>query len=305
MTTQATGPLAGIRWLRNGINLGRQNAGAVFGGAAIVALAALLPAIVQVLVQMVVQPGPDGMMFVAALSTILSVIIMAPLVGGYLRLIDASEHGRPAAAMDVFAAFRAGGDAGRLIGFGVLMTLVYVAIAMALIAMFGEGFMEWYMQIARLQAEAGAGGRIDPGQVPQLPEGAGRLMAAGSIVFLFLSGVYAIGFGQIALAGRSIGPAVGEGVVGTAKNLLPILLLAAVVVLVSIPLLLIVTIVFALVGGIGGLFHPVVAAILVLPLYFALMIALYVVMFGVMYYLWRDVCAGGASPASAPHQVEL
>ncbi len=36
-----------------------------------------------------------------------------------------------------------------------------------------------------------------------------------------------------------------------------------------------------------------------IPLYIALVVTMMVVMFGVMYFLWRDICGGG-QPVAAP-----
>ena len=59
-------------------------------------------------------------------------------------------------------------------------------------------------------------------------------------------------------------------------------------------------------GLIGGLVHPVVGILLVMPAYFAMLLLIYVVMFGVMYHMWRDICAGPAEPPALPgDRVEL
>jgi hypothetical protein len=311
MTTHATGPLTGLTWLKRGINLGRHNARAVFGAAAIMMFVGLLPSVIQLIVLSILKPDANGAVIVAAGANVLSIIVLSPFIGGFLRLIDATENARPASAGDIFQPLRQGGDAGRLIGFGLLMTLYYVIIGVALVTVFGDGLIEWMTKVMTLQQAAGET-PIDPSQVPDAPEGLGRLLGLGSILFLFLSGVYAIGFGQVALGGRPVRQAMADGVIGTAKNLLPILLLAIVIVLASIPVGLVLLVVLSIVTVVGGAIHPVLAASLVLPLYLALMIVLYVIMFGVMYYLWRDVCGptdvqgNGAPPPNANnHQIEL
>lgn len=304
MTTHATGPLAGLSWLKRGVNLGRQNARAVFGGAAILMFMALVPSLVQGMVQAMFNPGVNGSIAIAAVVTVLSILILSPLVGGYLRLIDATEHGRPAHATDVFSPFGQGGDAGRLIGFGVLMTLTYLVIAMIVISLFGDGFLDWYMKVLTLSQES-AGGKVDPSKIPALPEGFARMVGLGSLFGLFLSGVYALGFGQVALGRRPIGGAIVDGVLGTLKNLIPMLVLAIVVFLLSIGLGIVLALVFRMIIVVGDLVHPTLSLILLLPIYLALMIALYVVMFGVMYYFWRDVCGGQEPPPLRDDQVAL
>ena len=138
----------------------------------------------------------------AAAATVLSIVILSPVIGGYLRLIDAAEHGRPTTAGDVFAPFRQGGDAGRLIGFGLLMTLSYVVIAMVLIGLFGDGFLDWYVKVLTLRRRAA--GRSIRRRCRRCRKARRPARAWARSCCLFLSGVYAIGFGQVALAARPI-----------------------------------------------------------------------------------------------------
>lgn len=304
MTTHARSPLASLQWLKQGINLGRHNPRAVIGGAALLGLVSLLPGLLQVLLQNLLQPGEGGLAVIMGLSALLSVVLMPPIIGGYLRLIDAAEHGRPTQPLDVFEPFKSGADAGRLIGFGVLMTLVYLVLGFIAISLFGDGFIEWYVQILQLSQQAQQGAQIDPASVPPLPDAFGALLALGAVIGLFLGGVYAIGFGQVALGGQGAGRAFADGVAGTLKNLLPLALLA----LMAFALLLGMSFALILVAGalalLGGAVHPVLAAVLVAPLYLVYLLVLYVVMFGVMYHLWRDVAAAAPS-AMPPGSVEL
>lgn len=302
MTTHAMGPLAGLSWLKRAINLGRHNARAVFGGAALLMVVALVPSVIQLALQSLLKPDTNGSLVIAAALTLFSIVLLPPLVGGYLRLIHASESGRPAQASDVLAPLRNRSDAVRLIGFGLLMTAIYLMVALAVIKLFGEGLIEWYLQVLALSQQGGA---PDASALPALPDGFGRVLGLGSLLALFLSGVYAIGFGQVALTARSIGGAIGDGLVGTLKNLLPMLVLAVVVFLASILLGLVLGLVLGLLAVIGGLVHPALSVALVLPLYIALLVVLYVVMFGVMYYFWRDVCGEAPPPLPGDHHVAV
>src|SRR5690606_25478197 len=51
MTTRTMGPLSGWRWLARAVNLGGGNPRAVLGGATLLALVALLPSVIQLVVQ--------------------------------------------------------------------------------------------------------------------------------------------------------------------------------------------------------------------------------------------------------------
>ena len=98
----------------------------------------------------------------------------------------------------------------------------------------------------------------------------------------------------VALHGRGIGTALLEGVAGAVRNLLPLLVTAAV----AFALLMAAAIALLLVGAVLALLHPVLAVAVFLPLYMAFVLVVYVVMFGVMYHLWRDI-AGDAPAATA------
>src|SRR3546814_2811548 len=130
-------------------------------------------------------------------------------------------------------------------------------------------------------------------------------MALCTLAGLFFGGFYTIGFGQVALRGRSVGSALADGVAGTLKNVL-IGLLAVVAFVGFFAFALVAMLVILLLAAIGGLVHPVLAALLAAPVYFGALLVLYVVMFGVMYFMWRDVCGeGGDAPPLPPDRVEL
>lgn len=305
MSTRAMGPGYGWSWLARGVNLGRRNPKAVIGALALVALVALVPSIVQVVAQPALGAQPDALLTVVGLTTLASLVVFPLLIGGALRVIDAAEQGRAAGATDVFAMFRANRDALRLIVFGLLMTVVYLLVFGGIVSAFGEGLPAWYTQIVQLGIEAN-GKPVQPDDLPAPPEGLGMVMALGLLAGLFLGGAYAIGFGQVALGGRGVFAAMGDGLAGSLKNLLPIVVLSILSILALFALILVVTVVGGLLAVIGGLVHPVLAMLLVAPVYFGMILLMYVVMFGVMYHMWRDICGEPAAPPPLPgDQVEL
>lgn len=305
MTTRAMGPMTGLGWLKRGINLGRHNPRAIFGGAVLVAIGALLPGLLQLALLAIAGNSVGGQVTVMILSTVVSIVLMSLLVGGYLRVIHAAEQGRPVSPTDVLAPFRAGQGAQRLVLFGVLLVLVYLVLASVVILLVGDGFIEWYMQVMALSQKGGA---PTADAMPALPEGFGSVVGLGSLVAVFLGGVYAIGFGQVALTPRSLGGALKDGLAGTLKNLLPLLLLAVLSVVALIAVALVIGLVVTLLALVGNLVHPALGMALALPVYLALLLGIYVVMFGVMYQIWRDV-AGDVPPPVAPttngHHIEL
>lgn len=294
MSTRANGPLAGLAWLKRGLNVGRNNPRAVFGGASLLMIAAMAPAVLQVLAHAVLQPGPGVAAVIAALATVLSVLLLGPLMGGYLRVIDASERGAPTHAADVLAPFRDGHDARRLIAFCFIMLLVQLGASTLLAAIFGnvlEALQTWSVKVVELLQNAKQG--QPPPQLPAAPAGLGGLFSLAGLLTIFVMAMFAIGLGQLALRGRSVGAALLEGLSGAARNLLPLLVMA----LVAFAAVMAVSVAAALVINILTLLHPMLGGLGLLLLYGLAMLALYAVMFGVMYHLWQDV-AGETPPAA-------
>ncbi|GAB3311868.1 hypothetical protein [Luteimonas notoginsengisoli] len=301
MSTHARSPAAGWSWLMQAVNIGRSNPRAVFGAVALLALVGLVPSVIQLVLQSGLGLGTTASLAVMAACTLAMVVVYPLLIGGVLRVIDAAEHGRPTHAAALFDTFRAGSGAGRLVGFGVAMFVAYLVLFVAVVALFGQDFSGWYMELlsASTQNDPAAQAKV----LQDVPDGFGTMMALGTLAGLFFSGIYAIGFGQVALAGRGVGSALVDGVAGTLKNVLPILLLAMVVFAGFLAFALALAMVISLLGMVGGLVHPALAVLLAAPVYLGGLLMLYVVMFGVMYFMWRDVC-GEAAPLP-PGQVEL
>jgi hypothetical protein len=292
MTTRANGPLAGFGWLKRGINVGYGNPKALFGGAAILLLLCMLPTLVtmplrDVALRAGTQPDPATFGWIMAISGI-GGLLLVPVYAGYLQLIDAAERGLPARARDIFRPYRQG-DAPRLIGYGLAMAVVYIAAFGSVIAATGGGIARWYMQVMTAKAN-----HQPP---PALPDGFGIGIALLAVLGLFMIGVYAISLGQVALRGRSVFGAIGDGLVGALKNLMPLLVFVVSLVLAWLVLAVVTVLLVALFALLGKLLGAWVA-VLMIPLYGGMMLMLLAVMFGVMYYLWRDVCGDDSAPAS-------
>lgn len=300
MTTRAKGPLSGLDWLRRGLACGRRNPRAILGGAAVLMAAAVLPNLLQLIAHGLLQPGEQAATAIAALVTLLSVALMAPLIGGYLRLIDASEHGRPVHARDVFAPFRSRHEARPLILFALVLLIVQLLGGALLGALFRETLQDlqaWSERLVQLMQQATPGG--PPPQLPAPPDGLGGFLGLGSLLALFVGGVFAVGAGQIALRGRSVGRALAEGFDGAARNLLPLLVLALAAFALTVAVSLGLVLVLGVLSLVAAAIHPALAAAVLLPLYLALLAVLYAVVFGIAYQLWRDVTGEVAGEASA------
>ena len=293
MQTRAMGPGAGWSWLKQAINLGRNNPRALFGAAALLMLVAIIPSLVQVVAQFAFHDA-NAMLWIVGLTALAMLVVYPLLIGGFFRVIDATERNQPTQATALFDTFRPGEQRGRLIGFGLSLALVYVLVLVAIIAAFGSDVPGWYLQVMQASQNATTGA---PPELPAIPPGLGKVFGLGMLVMMFLGGVYSIGFGQVALAGRSVGGALADGVTGTLKNLLPLLVLTVIALLGMIGLAILLALSLGLLVGLGSLVHPALGVALAIPAYLAFLVAMYVVMFGVMYFMWRDVV--GVDPATA------
>jgi hypothetical protein len=295
MTTRSRGPLAGFGWLTRGTSVGYRHPKPLFGGAAFLMLASLLPSLITLPMQfhslnVGIQPSPTTFVWMMAGSMLFG-LLLVPLNAGYLQVVDAAERGLPTRARDVFNPYR-NGEAWRLIGYGLAMMVVYLAMLGIVVAATRGGIVNWYMQLLTAQASH---------QPPPtaLPDGFGTAMALFAVTALFMSAFYAVSLGQVALRQRSVFGAIGDGLIGALKNLLPLLVFAVSAVLAWIAVAIVFVIVALLLALIGKLVSPWLAVVLLIPLYIAMMLVMFTVMFGVTYHLWRDVC-GDDIMASMP-----
>lgn len=301
MTTRAMGPGAGFDWLKRAINLGNDNPRAVFGAAAWLLLVALVPTIVQLVLQNGLgMTDPAVMLGLVGFSLLYSLVVMPPLFVGFLRVIRDAERGADVRASSLFDGYR---DAPlRAIGWMLLVMLAVIVLFGGILVGFGSSFLG---ELAAVLTAAEAAGTGAPGQVPALPDGFGKLFGLMLVVSIFFNGVYAISLGQVALGGRGPLGAFGDGLTGSIKNLLPLLVLFVIALVGGLVLALVLGLLVLLLAMIGGLVHPALAVILAAPVYLAAMLALYVVMFGVTYHMWRDICGDDATPAASDNLVEL
>ncbi|MGH8084907.1 MAG: hypothetical protein ACREPV_06495 [Lysobacter sp.] len=301
MATRAVNTMAGFDWLKRGINLGRNNPRAIFGGAALLLVAVIGVAIVAGLVSgvavAVLGNNPTAIVIGMLVVMLPVMVLLGMLMVGYLRLIDAVESGRPARALDVFGGFGDMGTSLRAIGLMLLVAIIQNLLLVGLLAVFAGGFLGWYAQM--MQVSMGGG---DPAAaMAQLPSGIGLAYLVMGLVGTFFFGVQSVGLGQVALRGRGALPALGEGFAAAFRNLLPLLMLLVgyigLVIVVAIAVVLLVL----LVGLLAKLVGAWLAVVIGVPLYLAFLLAMVVVMFGVMYHCWRDICGGdtGEVPAAA------
>jgi hypothetical protein len=289
MATRSNGPGAGFSWLNRGISAAFRHPKPLFGGAALLMLAALIPTLITWPIQFLPLP-PAAFAWIMVLSMLLGILVL-PLYAGYLQMVDALEQGRIVRAGDIIRPYREG-KALRLMGYGLLIMVAYAAMFGIVIAATGVGGIHWYMQALMAQAS-----HAPPPTT--LPDGFGITMLLMLVIGIFMMGFYSISLGQVSLRNRGVFGAIGDGVAGTLKNLLPLLMLALGLVLLWIAICVCIGIAVLLIVLISKLVGAWLVFAVVIPIYIALLVVGFASMFGVMYHLWRDVCGGSFMTGAA------
>ena len=289
MATRMTSPLAGIGWLRNAINVGCRSPRTLFLAAFLLLVTAFVPSLITTPFQYAF-PG-DMTVFVGTMVfSMLVGLLLSPVFAGFLQVIDAIERGREVRARDIFAPYR-NGVAKPSILFSLLMIPVYVVAVTLVVLSAGPGLWGAFSE------SWGTAGMQPAMHMPEIPW---HVWLVVWLVGLVLSGLWAIGYGQIAIARRSVTEAFIDGVSGALKNLLPFFVLGLLMVVCLLATGVAMVLVVALLSLIGKVVGTWLMIVLVVPVYIAFVLAMYIVMFALAYFLWRDVCAGDADSAADP-----
>lgn len=285
------GPGAGWSWLRSGFTVAARNPGKILGIAALLALCLSAP----VAIQFIIKPQGSASVVSLGLITLFGSIVYPILYGGSMRVLDADHGGSPFSALDLFDPFRPGRGGSRLALFGACMVIAYVVFFAIVLSTIGRAVGPWYLHAATLQHTP-----LAPVTLPPAPAGTGVCVILALVFFLFYSGAFAVGTGQVALRGQSPWNGFRDGVSGAFKNALPLVVLA---------LCALVAVIFAVIGlGIliavffllGHLVGDTISLTLTGLMYVVFMWLLTAFMMGINYAMWRDVAVGAPDrPADA------
>lgn len=299
MQMHAKGPGTGWSWLIGGFTVARQNPAKILGTAALFMLCMAWSFPIAEWLK------PHGTMDYILHGGFLLVnsLLLPILMGGFMRVLDASRNGRPASALLVLDPFRRGQGGPRLAMFGLGMFLVYAAFMALLLSTVGHDTWLWYLQFAKQQAMHPPVNALVP-----LPHHLSATLALMTVFFLFYSGAYAVGIGQAALHDQSTLSALRDGIAGAFKNALPLLvlfvcgLLALIVLCIAFGILAAIAALLAHIAGLtmggatGAALRDLAAAVF--------MLLLYAFMAGVNYAIWHDVANAehtGSTTLPAPN----
>lgn len=282
------------------INLGSRNAGAIFGGAALMLMAGLVPSILQA-----IGHGFSSSPILAWVIPMMAVgywlFVMMPLGAGFYQLIHATETGRPTRAMSIFEVFRDTPMVLRMAGLGLSVILLVFIIGLVMRLLLGQDF------VAGLAGWIQALGTIDQQNpvLPPAPEKLGVFVAMSLLFGMFFGGVYMLAFGQAALGDGKLSGALKDGLIGAFKNVLPLLLVSLLCLVMGAVGLVVFVLVVGLLVVVGSLVNAGFGPLIMLPVYFGWTMLVYVIAYGVGYFMWRDVCSGQEVVPGRGHHVTL
>jgi hypothetical protein len=293
MSIRSVGMAAPFRWLMKSLDIGRRQPGALFGGFALLLVVGLIPSLVQMAIQLGLQPSPPVMVTVYVVVMLVSLVIMPPLMAGGFRLIHACETSQTARATDVFSIYRDPPTAVRLVLTALVLMVIYLAVFVGLILMPGGTFFGELMQVAMT---------TPPGQQPDVtglepPPGLLLWLLFALFSVVVVGNAYMLAFAQGSLTSRGPLAATRDGFVATFKNLLPLIGFAIVVGIVGFVLSFIVLLVLMLVLGLLAMASPALGIAIAIPVYLAVVLVFYVVAFAFYYHAWREIFDEPIAPA--------
>jgi len=282
---------APFRWLMKAVDVGRRNPRALFGGFALLLVVGLVPSVVQLVSQFALADAPVLMWSVYGLSVLASLVLLPPVMGAAIRLLHRCETGQPAAASDLFDGYRDTAFAVRMVLTALLMMAIYLAVFVALYLLLPG--KEFFVEAMMRSMAAPPGGQPDMTGMPELDPSVLPMMllwVLGMMAAIFaMTHAYMLAFTHAALGGYGPAAAVSAGFKAMLKNVFPLLGFTLAVMVVGFLLTLILVLVIAVLATVLALVHPVLAGVVIVPVYLLVALATYVVMFGFYYHGWREI----------------
>jgi len=282
MTAKSVSFNAPFAWLTASVESLRTDPGTLFGATALLVAVALVPTLVQQVALRILPSTTIGTaLAIQAVFSLFLMVVFPPVAGGYFRILRARARGHPARATDVFALFQEPAAARRMIATGLIFTAIYVAAVFAANLATG-GYVFDFFRIVLTTVPG------KPPVFPPPPSGFGLWFLLGAFLGVTLMTAYNLAFVQAALGSRSALDAVGDGFAATVRNLAVFIVFYLAILIAGMIFLLIFALVAGLIAMVCGFVSPILAFVVLIPIYLAAMLVMYVVMFGFTYHAWRD-----------------
>ena len=289
MTVKSIPFRAPFSWLAASLEALRRDNGLIFGATVLLLLVALVPALLNVASRKFMQPMSSGTaLAILAFLMLVSSVLVSPIIGGYFRVLHAHDHGRPVRATDVFALLREPAAAGRLITTALIFLAIKVALLIAVNFATGGYVIDFFKVVMS----------TPPGHHPAFPPvPSGYLLWLVAIVVLgsTFTTAYMLAIAQAALSTRTPVDAVGDGFAVALRNLAVFVVFYLAMCLAGFVFLLVFALLVGLIALLFGLISPMLAIVVMAPIYLALGLLFYAVMFGFNYYAWRGTLGDDAA----------
>jgi hypothetical protein len=241
---------------------------------------------------------------VYAITVILGLLLMPPLVAGWIRLCRNIDHNQTASAFDIFQPYKNGALWFRGIAFAFLGFLIYAAIFGLLALIFGDAITE-YMQQMQQQQLAALSGAPPPPFEPALILG----IFLGYFVFLVLAlalqFIYMTGFVEVALRDTSAIGAMKLALQGVLKNALKLIVFVLCLFVAAMMVFMIFGFVLVIGVTLLSFIHPVIGMIVGAVFYTAFLLCIYPLMFAGHYFVWKSILGGEHVATQTMDQVGL
>jgi hypothetical protein len=284
MTARKISLGAPYRWLGEALAMCRAQPRVLSGAASLLLLVALLPSMLQVVLETALRPSINGQLALQAFFSLLSLVLFPPAVGGFYRLAHCLHAGRPANAFDLFAVYRDAGAARQLIVTNLIFVVASLVLLLGLaLAVGGEPLLEFLRAMATLKP--GATG------LPPFPDGLLPLVAVLLIIAVVILTAQGLAMAHVAISGAPPLPAIGAGFGVALRNIGALLLFCLPLAVVALVVVLAFAVVAVLVGAMLSVINPMLAALLIVPVSMVLVLLVYALMFTFFYHAWRDTLA--------------
>jgi len=271
----------------------------------LVALACYLP-LFGWMIKVVATQGTAGMLTIDkdpmywvcyAVSALVGLVVMAPMLAGWMRMCAAADRGEAAGATQVFSVLYDTPRWLRLLGMSLLVGLVVLVVGALLYLVFGDAFRA-LVAIQESNNAAMLGGQrpppVDGAMVGQIF----KLYAVVLPILLVLQVAYMIAAAEIGLTENSAVGALGDSVLGILRNLVKLIVFG----LCMLIFFIIFAFVAAMVIGVAMMalmaVNQVLAIVMVFIMYIAILLTMYPLAFAFNFYMWKDMLGDAAEGAA-------
>jgi hypothetical protein len=229
-------------------------------------------------------------------SLVVATLVMTPIMAGWMRMCHSADRGQQVSPMQVLAPFRDPSSWGRLLGFVLMMALVFAVFGLLMFVLFG-GVFKGLLALSAAQQLALASHTAPPQPDMALIGGMLLMYVIALPTFAVLQLIYFVGMSEVAVQQTSPVAALGEAAGGVLRNLVKLLVFGFCLAMGAFIVMMIVMVVLVLVIGLVGFLSPVVAAIFGALVYLAFLLVMYPLMFASNYLVWKDMLGDTSPPA--------